>query len=95
MTSKKGELKEVDAREQMIRDNPLKHSAVLYRPRFPVRQDFDTFDEAMAFISTGMREGVEYRSALIYAIGDLERTALVGTMDRNLNWKPVVPKRHK
>lgn len=93
--AKKGELKDVDAHEQRIRENAIKHSAVLYRPRFPVRQDFDTFDEAMNFISTGMRDSSEYRSALIYAIGELERTALVGTMDRNLNWKPVVPKRFK
>lgn len=98
MTSKRGQLKDIDAREQHIRDNAVCYSVTLYKSGTsgrPPAPHFDTLDEAKTFAFNNLTQHHNYRSAMIYAINEHERSAMCGSMDKTGKWKEVVPKRHK
>lgn len=98
MTAKRGQLQDIDAREQQIRDDAVCYSVTLFRSGTsgrPPAPHFDTLDEAKTFARNNLSESSYYRSAMIYAINEHERSALCGSMDKTGKWKEVVPKRHK
>lgn len=92
--AKKGELKPVDLDEQRIRDNPDFYNVVFFQPGSSTRvyQSFEKLDMALKYSEVTLQEPNRIRSAMIYAIDEYQNHALVGTMGRDLKWKPVVPK---
>ena len=97
MTAKKGTLKELDAWEQNIRDNAEYYNAVLFIPATSSRQTskFKTLDGAKEYSIHEISAQPNVRTAMIYAVNKTERSALVGSIGRNLVWKEVIPARYK
>ena len=94
---KRGELKDIDAGEQKIRDNPNYYSVVFFQPGTSSRQSITTtsLKEALDHSRQSILDHIKIRTAIIYAVGELDRHAMIGSMDRNLKWKEVIPARHK
>lgn len=98
VTAKKGQIKEIDAREQDIRDNAEYYSVTMFRGGTsgrPPAPHFDTLDEALEYAKQELSPYSMYRSAMIYAVNKHERSALCGSMNKTLKWKAVVPQRYK
>jgi hypothetical protein len=90
--TKKGELSPVDEAEQKIRDNAEYYSVAMFQPGSSTRATitFARLDHAIKYCEVVLAEPNRYRSGMIYAVDKTERFAMVGSMDRRLNWKPVV-----
>ena len=90
--TRKGEMSLVDEAEQKIRDNADYYSVALFQPGSSTRSNmgFKRLDHAIKYCEVVLAEPNRYRSAMIYAVDATERFAMVGSMDRKLNWKPVV-----
>jgi hypothetical protein len=86
-------LKVVDEHEQKVRDNAVYYNVSFFQPGVgtQVYQSFEDFKHAKAYCQVVLKEPNRLRSGLIYAIDDNGNHALVGTMDRNLTWKEVIP----
>lgn len=94
---KRGELKETDVYEQKIRDNPDHYSVVFFQPGTSSRQSIKTtnLEKALEHSRQSIADHTKIRSAIIYAVGEQDRHAMVGSMDRNMKWKEVIPARYK
>lgn len=96
---KRGELKEIDGYEQKIRDNPKHYSVVFFQPTTSSRQSMTTtsLDGAKDYAKTTLSDPniPKIRTAIIYAVDENDRHAMVGSMDRSLRWKEVIPARYK
>ena len=96
-STRKDQLSPVDQDEEDIRNRAIMYTTIFFVP--PARREraeFETLALAKTFEERGLQEQQSYRSALIYAVDDRERSALVGTMHRSdLKWKPAVPKKKK
>lgn len=90
--ARKGEMSPVDEAEQKIRDNADYYSVALFQPGSSTRSNmsFKRLDHAIKYCEVVLTEPNRYRSAMVYAVDETERFAMVGSMDRKLNWKPVV-----
>lgn len=95
--AKKGELKDMDAWEQGIRDNAEYYAVIAFQPRkgqIPLRS-FEGLDTAIAYAEATMDEINRYRSVAVYAINEEGRHALVGTVNEfEKTWKEVIPQTH-
>lgn len=95
--TRKGQLKDMDAWEQSIRDNAEYYTTIAFEPRkgqIPLTS-FDRLDMAIAYAEATFETPTRYRSLSVYAISDEGRHALVGTVNQyDKKWKPVVPQRH-
>jgi len=98
MVAKRGDLKPVDEWEETIRANPKHYTVVGFRPGAGNRhfQSFENLLWAKAYAKELMKEAKFYRirTALVYAVGQYDNFALVGSVDTNERWKEVVPKRY-
>lgn len=97
--AKKGELKEIDGYEQKIRDNPKHYSVVFFQPSTSSRQSMTTtnLDEAKdhARLTLSDPNITKIRTVIIYAVDEYDRHAMVGSMDKSLKWREVIPSRYK
>lgn len=97
MVAKRGDLKPVDEWEETIRNNPKHYTVVGFRPGAGNRhfQSFENLIWAKAYANELMKDAGMYRlrTALIYAVSEYDNFALVGSVDTNLNYKEVIPKR--
>ena len=97
MTAKRGELKPVDADENRIRSNAKYYTVVGFTPGMgrKLYQTFDNLVFAKAYCAELLRNtGLRLRAAMIYAVDEYDRNALVGTMSQDGKWKDVVEKRY-
>ena len=81
-----------DEWEQSIRDNAVAYNVVMFQPgtSSKVYQSFEELDHAIIYSRVTLEQVNRIRSAMIYAISEEGRHALVGTMNRNdLNFKEV------
>lgn len=94
---RKGDLKPMDEFEESVRANVVKYNIVLFTPGSSSRvyQTVTELDEAKRCSLTFFEEMPRVRTAMIYAVNKDDRFALVGTMDRAGNWKPVVASRYQ
>jgi hypothetical protein len=92
--AKRGELKPMDAWEEGIRNRAVAYNVVMFQPGATSRvyQSFEDIAAAQEYSKVVLQEANRIRSAMVYAIDENGRHALVGTMDRNLKWKKVEPK---
>jgi hypothetical protein len=92
--AKRGELKPMDAWEEGIRSSAVAYNVVMFQPGTTSRvyQSFEELTAAQEYSKVVLQEPNRIRSAMVYAIDENGRHALVGTMDRNLKWKKVEPK---
>ena len=97
MTAKKGQLKEIDSFEQRIRDNAVSYHISFFQPGTSTRvvADEDDLNTAKDVAKDIISKHPRVRAALIYALDVYGSSALMGTMDRQNVWKPVVPKTYK
>jgi len=91
----KGQLKDMDAWEQEIRDNAEYYTTIAFQPRrgqIPLTS-FERLDMAIAYAQATMQEVTNrYRCVMVYAINEDGRHALCGTVNQfDKAWKPVVP----
>lgn len=94
---KRGDLKPMDAYEESIRKNAVCYNVVGFIPGSSHKsyQTFDNLIWAKAYAQELMKNTtLRLRTAMIYAIDEYQHHALVGTMDRELKWKEVVPARY-
>ena len=93
--AKRGELKPMDAWEEGIRNSAVAYNVVMFQPGATSRvyQSFEDLTMAQEYSKVVLQEANRIRSAMVYAIDENGRHALVGTMDRNLKWKKVEPKK--
>lgn len=95
--AKRGELKPVDADEKRIRDNAQYYTVVGFRPGSG-RKIYHTCNDvtwAKAYCVELLREtSLRLRAAMVYAVDEYERNALVGTMNLDEVWKPAMEKRY-
>lgn len=97
MVAKRGDLKPVDEWEENIRNNAQYYNVVGWRPGGQKKeyQRFDNLVWAKAYAKELMKEKADrIRTAMIYAVGEYDHHALVGSYDINEQWKPVIPKRY-
>ena len=96
MVAKRGDLKPVDEWEESIRNNAKHYTVVGFQPGKGNRH-FQTFDSviwAKAYAQELMKnKTLRLRTAMVYAVGQYDNFALVGSVDTNLNYKEVIPKR--
>lgn len=94
--SRKGQLKDMDRYEQSIRDNAVSYSVVCFQPGTSARTyaSFTDLDYSIQYGKEILKEPNRIRSVMIYALDEYEHHALVGTIDRSLKYKEVVPKTH-
>jgi viroplasmin and RNaseH domain-containing protein len=95
--AKKGEMKPMDQHEQKIRDNAVRYNVVFFQPATSSRvsMTFDTLEEAKLYSTEKLQEKNMIRSAMIYAANEYENHAMVGSIDRKLKWKEVIPATYK
>jgi hypothetical protein len=96
MVAKRGDLKPVDEWEESIRNNAKHFNVVAFVPSKGGRvlQTFEDLPYAMAYGKEIMKDKTSrIRTAMIYAIGEYDHHALVGSYDTQGNWNPVIPKR--
>lgn len=95
--AKKGELKDMDAWEQNIRDNAEFFTTIAFQPRkgqIPL-MNFENLNMAIAYAQATMEEINRYRCVMVYAISEDGHHALCGTVNQfDKAWKPVVPQTH-
>lgn len=92
--ARKGELKAVDQYEQDIRDNAVAYTVICFEPGKSSRA-YATFEDLKYSIEYGkqvLRDLTRVRAAMIYALDEHDHHALVGTINRDMNFKEVVPK---
>jgi hypothetical protein len=90
--AKRGELKQMDAWEETIRQTAVAYNVVMFQPGVSSRvyQSFDNLKMAIEYSKVTLQEPNQLRSAMVYAIDTDDHHALVGTMNRyNLQWKEV------
>jgi len=95
--AKKGELKPMDAHEQEIRENAKYYNVILFQPATSSRHamSFELLEHAKKYAEVTLSEPNRIRTAMIYAVNEYGNHAMMGSMDRDLNWKEVVPARYK
>jgi hypothetical protein len=96
MGAKRGDLKPVDEWEESIRNNAKYYGVVGFVPGTGNRayQAFEELSYAKAYAQQLMSEkDNRIRTAMIYAIGEYNHHALVGSYDTQGKWKEVIPKR--
>ena len=94
---KRGELKPVDADEYRIRTNAKYYTVVGFKPGSgrKIYQTFDNFVFAKAYCVELLREKeLRLRAAMVYAVDEYERNALMGTRNLDEIWKDVKVNRH-
>lgn len=91
---RKGDLKPMDAWEESIRENAIKYNVVLFMPGSSSRvyNTSETIKEAIQASNNLLGEFERARAAMIYAVAEDDRFAMVGSVDRSGRWKPVKPK---
>lgn len=92
--ARKGEMKDMDRYEQSIRDNAIAYSVVCFQPGTSSRT-YAKFQDVRYCIEYGkqiLSEPNRIRSVMIYALDEHDHHALVGTINRDLKYKEVVPK---
>lgn len=91
--ARKGELKPMDQYEQDIRDNAIAYNVVGFTPGSSSRMymSFEDVNHAIMYSKQLLKDEVRIRSAMIYAIDEYEKHALVGTINRDMQYKEVVP----
>lgn len=91
--ARKGQLKDVDVHEQNIRDNAVSYNVVAFTPRSSSRvyMSFEDLKYAIAYAKQLVSDEVRIRSAMVYAIDEYESHALVGTVNRDMVFKQVIP----
>lgn len=89
--ARKGELKPMDAHEQRIRDNAVAYNVVGFTPGSSSRMymSFDDVKYAIVYAKQLLSDEVRIRSAMIYAIDEYDSHALVGTINRDMEYKEV------
>ena len=94
--AKRGELKPMDAFEEDVRQNAVHYNITLFIPGSSTRlkESKPTLDEAIAESKVLLQDNARARSAMVYAVNEDERFAMVGSVDRSGKWKPVVAKRY-
>ena len=95
--SRKGQLKPVDEDENRIRSNAKYYTVVGFIPGRgrKLYNTFDTLVFAKAYCKELINEtGLRLRAAMIYAVDEYDRNALVGTMGQDGKWKDVKEKRY-
>lgn len=91
---RKGEMSDQDAADELIRDNAAYYNVVLYVPQKNSRVHFssENLDEAIDFAET-VYDDVNLprvRAAMIYAVQDEGRFAMMGSTNRfDRKYKPV------
>lgn len=97
MLARRGELKPVDADEENIRSNAKYYTVVGFRPGHgrKLYQQFENLEWAKHYCKQLLRDGsLRLRAAMIYAVDEYDRNALVGTMNLDEIWKDVEVKRY-
>lgn len=97
MGAKRGDLKPVDEWEERIRNNAKYYSVVGFVPGTGNRayQAFDTLNLAKAYAKELIKDStIRVRSAMVYAVGQFDNFALVGSYNTDGVWKEVIPKRY-
>lgn len=94
--AKRGELKPMDAFEEEVRANAVQYNVTLFVPGSSthLKESTPTLDEAVAQSNVLLEDNARSRSAMIYAVDENDRFAMVGSVDRSGKWKPVVVKRY-
>lgn len=93
---KKGELKPMDVFEERIRAEAVAYNVTGFKPgsSTKVYESATTLDEAKARAVELLTADAGLRSAMVYAIDKEQHHALVGTVFKDLMWRPVKPKRY-
>ena len=91
---RKGEMSDQDAADEVIRQSATYYNVVLYIPQKNSRVHFSskTLDEAVAFAESVYDDPniPRVRSAMIYAVQDEGRFAMMGSTNRfDRKFKPV------
>jgi hypothetical protein len=92
--AKRGQLKDMDAHEQSIRDNAVSYTVIGFQPGRSARSywTFERLDQALVYAKQVLKDEVRLRSVLIYALDKDDHHALHGTMRRDdMIYKEVVP----
>lgn len=95
--AKRGDLKPVDEWEESIRNNPAYYSVVGFVPGTGNRayQTFESFAYAKAYAGELIKDKASrIRAAMVYAVGQFDNFALVGSYNTDGEWKEVIPKRY-
>lgn len=94
--AKKGDLKPMDEFEETVRANAKYYNVVLFTPGSSSRvyHTVDTLDEAKDFSFGVFDDQPRCRAAMVYAVDEDERFALVGTVNRGGKWKQATVKRY-
>lgn len=92
--AKKGEMKPIDAWEASIKENAVSFNIVLFVPGSSSRAKYssNTLDNAKELSYSVMDNEPNVRSVMIYAIDANKHHALVGTINKQRVWKPVIAK---
>jgi hypothetical protein len=94
---KKGQLKDMDAWEQSIRDAAVYYTTIAFQPQkgqIPL-QSFENLEHAKKYAELVIDEVTRYRSISVYAINEAGNHTLVGTVNQfKKEFKEVVPQRH-
>lgn len=87
----KTEVKSLDEMQKEIIASALYFNVVFFQPGTSKREtaSFELLTMAKAYAIVVMKEPNRFRCAMIYAIVNDNTNALVGTIGRNLLWKPV------
>lgn len=91
MKLEKTEVKSIDEIQKEIINSAIYYHVVFFQPGSSTRltQSFEKFIVAKEYAKILLAEPNRIRSAMFYAVCEDERTALYGTMGRDLKWKPV------
>lgn len=94
--ARKGELKPMDAFEEDVRQNAVQYNITLFVPGSSTRlkETTETLQEAIARCNELLEDNARARSAMVYAVDENDRFAMVGSVNRGSEWKPVVVKRY-
>ena len=87
---------EMDAFEERIRAGAVNYNVVQFVPgqSSRVRDTIKELDDAIEFGKDLFDENPKLRAAMIYAINADGRHALMGTINQDRIWKPVIVKRY-
>jgi len=90
----KTEVKSIDVIQKEIIDSAKYYHVVFFQPGTSNRlaQSFEQLQVAIEYAKVLLSEPNRIRSAMFYAVSEDTRTALCGTMTRNLVWNQLYDK---
>ncbi len=91
MKLEKTEVKSIDEIQKEIINSATFYNVIFFQPGTSTRlsQSFESLKVAKEYSKILLSEANRIRSAMFYATCEDGRSALYGTMNRDLVWKPV------